>query len=323
MHRHDRTGLGGNGRFHGGQIHQKRIGIDIHKHWFRPRPHDAAGRGEKGERGCNRFGTLPNSQGHHRGQNFRPVRLTPSHRWAEQYGATFIDAGAWRRAQWFARPGEAPWLATVTREVSNVRSAVGVCDVSTLGKIDVQGPDAAEFLNRVYVNGFAKLPVGKARYGVMLNDGDGSFATARDSEVMQETPVAAAIADVNRDGHLDVVAVFDVSLGLAVLFGDGHGGLGVPAYYNTGFLMQPQWVAVADLNADNHPDIVITNTGYAITPGTNVSVFLNDGTGSFPTHLEYQTGNGPMNGAASASPGNAKVESRFKPNADRCVATLG
>jgi sarcosine oxidase subunit alpha len=51
-----------------------------------------------------------------------------------------------------------------------VRSGVGISDVSTLGKIDVQGPDAAEFLNRVYVNGFAKLPVGKARYGVMLND---------------------------------------------------------------------------------------------------------------------------------------------------------
>ncbi len=55
-------------------------------------------------------------------------------------------------------------------EMRLVREAVGVSDVSTLGKIDVQGPDAAEFLNRVYVNGFAKLPIGKARYGVMLND---------------------------------------------------------------------------------------------------------------------------------------------------------
>ena len=51
-----------------------------------------------------------------------------------------------------------------------VRQRVGIADVSTLGKIDVQGPDSAEFLNRVYVNGFAKLPVGRARYGVMLND---------------------------------------------------------------------------------------------------------------------------------------------------------
>ena len=55
-------------------------------------------------------------------------------------------------------------------EMRLVRQGVGIADVSTLGKIDVQGPDAAEFLNRIYVNGFAKLPVGKARYGVMLND---------------------------------------------------------------------------------------------------------------------------------------------------------
>jgi heterotetrameric sarcosine oxidase alpha subunit len=136
--------------------------------------------------------------GHHRGQDFRPVRLTPSHRWAEQHGATFIDAGAWRRAQWFARPGEAPWLATVTREVSNVRSAVGVCDVSTLGKIDVQGADAGMFLDRIYINTFSTLPVGKVRYGLMLReDGfamdDGTCARfAPDHYVMSTTTANAA-----------------------------------------------------------------------------------------------------------------------------------
>src|SRR6185295_148360 len=62
------------------------------------------------------------------------------------------------------------WLESVSREAKNVREAVGICDVSTLGKIDVQGPDAAEFLNRVYINGFAQLPIGRARYGVMLRE---------------------------------------------------------------------------------------------------------------------------------------------------------
>jgi sarcosine oxidase subunit alpha len=136
--------------------------------------------------------------GHHRGQDFRPVRLTPSHRWAEQLGATFVDAGPWRRAQWFAQSGEAPWLSTVIREVRTVRSAVGVCDVSTLGKIDVQGADAGIFLDRVYINTFSTLPVGKVRYGLMLReDGiamdDGTCARfAPDHYVMSTTTANAA-----------------------------------------------------------------------------------------------------------------------------------
>ena len=136
--------------------------------------------------------------GHHRGQDFRPVRLTPSHRWAEQQGATFVDAGAWRRAQWFAQPNEAPWLATVAREVSTVRTAVGVCDVSTLGKIDVQGADVGGFLDRIYINTFSTLPVGKVRYGLMLReDGiamdDGTCARfAPDHYVMSTTTANAA-----------------------------------------------------------------------------------------------------------------------------------
>ena len=84
-------------------------------------------------------------------------------------GATFIEAGLWMRAWYYAWAGDTPETAYV-KEMELVRKGVGLADVSTLGKIDVQGPDAAEFLNRVYVNGFAKLPVGKARYGVMLND---------------------------------------------------------------------------------------------------------------------------------------------------------
>lgn len=108
--------------------------------------------------------------GAHRGKHFRPARLTSTHRWAEGFGAAFVEAGAWMRAQWYAQAGEADWLTTVSREVTTVRNAVGVCDVSTLGKIDIQGADAGTFLDRVYINTFSTLGVGKARYGVMLRE---------------------------------------------------------------------------------------------------------------------------------------------------------
>jgi methylglutamate dehydrogenase subunit C len=108
--------------------------------------------------------------GHHRGREFRPTRLTPSHAWAESQGAVFAEAGLWLRARYFPKAGERDWLETVTREVSTVRSSVGFCDVSTLGKIDVQGPDAGAFLDRVYINTFSTLKVGRARYGVMLRE---------------------------------------------------------------------------------------------------------------------------------------------------------
>jgi sarcosine oxidase subunit alpha len=108
--------------------------------------------------------------GHHRGKEFRPTRLPPSHRWAQERGAVLGEAGDWLRARWFPLPGETDWLASVNREVTTVRSRVGVCDVSTLGKIDLQGPDAAAFLDRLYINTFSTLAVGRARYGVMLRE---------------------------------------------------------------------------------------------------------------------------------------------------------
>jgi heterotetrameric sarcosine oxidase alpha subunit len=108
--------------------------------------------------------------GHHRGKDFRPTRLTPSHAWAEAQGAVFVETGLWLRAQYFPRPGDHDWRDAVAREVKGVRGGAGVCDVSTLGKIDIQGADAAEFLERVYVNGWKTLAVGKARYGLMLRE---------------------------------------------------------------------------------------------------------------------------------------------------------
>ena len=108
--------------------------------------------------------------GHHRGRHFRPTRLTASHDWAAARGAVFVDAGQWKRAQWFPKNGETHWRQSVDREVKATRGGVGLCDVSTLGKIELTGPDVGTLLDRLYINQFSTLPVGKARYGVMLRE---------------------------------------------------------------------------------------------------------------------------------------------------------
>lgn len=102
-------------------------------------------------------------------QHFKPLRRTPMHDWNLANGASMTMAGLWHRPWYFAREGETIVEAYI-REASTVRRSVGLCDVTSLGKIAVQGPDATEFLNRVYTNPFAKLPIGKARYGIMLRD---------------------------------------------------------------------------------------------------------------------------------------------------------
>ena len=135
--------------------------------------------------------------GTHRGKNFRPARLTSSHQWADELGAVFVETGAWLRAQYFPWPGDRSWLDAVNREVETVRSGVGFCDVSTLGKIDIQGADAAAFLDRLYINTFSTLPVGRARYGVMLReDGfvfdDGTTARLADDRYFMTTTTANA-----------------------------------------------------------------------------------------------------------------------------------
>ncbi len=103
------------------------------------------------------------------GKHFQPVRRTPMHDWHEKAGADMINVGQWQRPRVYRRPGESVEDAYI-REARAVRNSVGITDVSTLGKIDVQGPDAATFLDRVYTNTFSTLPVGKARYGLMLRD---------------------------------------------------------------------------------------------------------------------------------------------------------
>ena len=103
------------------------------------------------------------------GMEYMPTRKTPMHEWHEKNNAVFVDAGAWKRPRYYKQGNETLFEAS-KREAKNVRENVGICDVTTLGKIDIKGPDAAEFLNRVYTNAWMKLPVGKARYGLMLRE---------------------------------------------------------------------------------------------------------------------------------------------------------
>ena len=99
-----------------------------------------------------------------------PCGAPPIHDWAEAQGAVFEDVGLWKRARYFPEaPGE-DMHAAVARECLAVRKSVGLFDASTLGKIEVVGPDAAEFMNRMYINAWTKLGVGRCRYGVMLRE---------------------------------------------------------------------------------------------------------------------------------------------------------
>ena len=106
-------------------------------------------------------------------QHFRPLRRTPMHQWNLDHGAVMTMAGLWHRPWYFPQQteaGEETLAQAYIREAATVRETVGLCDVTSLGKIAVQGPDATEFLNRIYTNPFAKLAVGRARYGIMLRD---------------------------------------------------------------------------------------------------------------------------------------------------------
>jgi sarcosine oxidase subunit alpha len=143
--------------------------------------------------------------GHHRAKDFRPARLTPTHALAEELGAVFVEAGPWLRAAYFPRKGETDWKRSVDREVRAVRESVGLIDVSTFGKIELQGPDVGKLLDRVYINTFSTLAVGKARYGVMLReDGfvmdDGTTARLSEDRWIMTTTTANA-AKVSQ--HLD------------------------------------------------------------------------------------------------------------------------
>ncbi|HUN75806.1 MAG TPA: 2Fe-2S iron-sulfur cluster-binding protein [Steroidobacteraceae bacterium] len=100
-------------------------------------------------------------------EHFKPKRRLPLHEWHVAAGATFVASGLWLRPLVYSR--DSGW-EPVLQEARAVRRGVGITDVSTLGKIDVQGPDAARFLDFIYANTFSTLPIGRARYGIMLRE---------------------------------------------------------------------------------------------------------------------------------------------------------
>ena len=141
------------------------------------------------------------------GKGFAPERLTPSHDASVARGAPMIEAGLWYRPSYFPMQTETHWRQSCDREVNMVRSSVGICDVTTLGKIDIQGPDAAAFLDFVYTNRMSALKVNRVRYGLMLReDGfvmdDGTAARLGEAHFVITTTTAAA-GEVMR--HLNFV----------------------------------------------------------------------------------------------------------------------
>ncbi|MFZ1813498.1 MAG: sarcosine oxidase subunit alpha [Rhizobiaceae bacterium] len=112
------------------------------------------------------FGTIVN---HAKGDLFDVTRRTPIHSWAEENGAVFEDVGNWKRAWYFPGSGE-DMHAAVNRECKSVRESAGIFDASTLGKIEVIGPDAIKFMNLMYTNAWDKLENGRCRYGIMCRE---------------------------------------------------------------------------------------------------------------------------------------------------------
>lgn len=140
-----------------------------------------------------------------RASHLQPTRRTAMHHWHLDTGAEMIDAGLWKRPRVYRR-GEENLEQAYIREARMTRQSVGMVDVSTLGKIAVQGPDAVEFLDHVYSNAFAKLPIGKARYGLMLReDGvvydDGTTWRLGETDFLMTTTTAQAAAVLEHLEH--------------------------------------------------------------------------------------------------------------------------
>ena len=135
--------------------------------------------------------------GAHAGTHVEPTRYTAMHDWHVAHGARFVNAGLWKRPHSYPRTGETPDDAAA-REARNVRANAGVVDVSTLGKIELQGRDVAELLNRVYINRWDTLAVGRCRYGVMLRDDgivfdDGTTSRLAPSHYLMTTTTVNAV----------------------------------------------------------------------------------------------------------------------------------
>ncbi|MCC7281672.1 MAG: sarcosine oxidase subunit alpha family protein [Acetobacteraceae bacterium] len=155
--------------------------------------------------------------GEHVGRHYAPTRRTALHDWHLSRGAVMMETGPWLRPAYYPRPEDADAWASVVREGRAARGKVAVCDVSTLGKIAVSGPDAGKFLDLLYTNSFSNLPVGRARYGLMLredgivfDDGTTSRFGAQDFYMTTTTANAAAVMSHMEFHHQTVWPELDV-----------------------------------------------------------------------------------------------------------------
>ena len=135
------------------------------------------------------------------GELFDPIRTTAMHGWHVEHGALFEDVGQWKRPWYYPKPGE-DLHAAVKRETLAVRNSVGTLDGSTLGKIDIQGPDASILLNWMYSNAWSKLDIGKCRYGLMLDENgmvmdDGVTACIQQNQFYMTTTTGGAARVLN------------------------------------------------------------------------------------------------------------------------------
>lgn len=164
------------------------------------------------------------------GKQMGPLRRTPLHHWHEKNNANMQNSGVWQRPYYYIRTGEQA-VDSINREARHVRSKVGLVDVSTLGKIEVQGRDAAEFLERVYINRWKSLPAGRCRYGLMLReDGfvfdDGTTTRVSENEYYMTTTTGNAgpvmehlefyAQTVWPDLHVHLTSVSDQWAGMAL-----------------------------------------------------------------------------------------------------------
>jgi len=152
--------------------------------------------------------------GHDSGEHFHATRLTPLQDWHLRNGAVMTQAGPWLRP-WYYPIGDETLDQAYRREAAHVRRAVGLVDVSTLGKIMVQGPDAANLLNLLYVNGWSTLKPGKLRYGVMLReDGivldDGATARLSEYDYLMSTTTSGAGRVMSHIEHLLATSLYDL-----------------------------------------------------------------------------------------------------------------
>lgn len=154
--------------------------------------------------------------GRSKGELFDPARITSIHPWHVDHGAEFEDVGQWKRPWYYPQDGE-DMDAAVLRECKAVRESVGFQDASTLGKIEIRGTDAGAFLGQIYTNGFAKLKVGKGRYGLMCKpDGmvfdDGVTLRVADDRYYMTTTTggAATVLEWLEEWHQTEWPVLDV-----------------------------------------------------------------------------------------------------------------